>query len=156
MATWNAVSTAATYELWVNRVSSDAQGKVFYNASASSGVNVSLPAGEYRGWVRAIGERGQTSWWSFAVTFQIADAAKTVRPDLLAGTESQLAALHVPLKEQTAQATTLASSDGNVQTDKRESDVPQETSDADEHLVETTMLMAQTGEFDWLDKLQSL
>jgi hypothetical protein len=77
--TWNSVSTANRYELWVNFEGGDAaqQAKILHLASLRStsyDLPSALPQGHYRAWVRAlrvVGKRTSISSWSAPVEFTI-------------------------------------------------------------------------------------
>jgi hypothetical protein len=69
--TWTAVTGAATYELWVNRVDVSAAGVINVTGLTSPQFTATsaLAAGTYRVWIRAVSGTGEISIWSAAVDF---------------------------------------------------------------------------------------
>ncbi len=81
---WTAPANAATYNLWVTRVSNGE--RVIYRTAyaGTSYVHFSaLPDGVYRAWVQAVNTVGETSAWSAMVEFTI-DAPIPATPVLTA------------------------------------------------------------------------
>lgn len=81
---WTASANAATYNLWVSRVSNGE--RVIYRTAfaGTSYVHFSaLPDGNYRAWVQAVNTVGETSAWSSMVAFTI-DAPIPATPVLTA------------------------------------------------------------------------
>jgi hypothetical protein len=80
--TWTNVSFAARYDLWVNNLSTG-QSQVIRqeNITATSfTASTSLPAGEYRTWVRAINSADQAGDWSVPLDFIIVRAPTVTSP----------------------------------------------------------------------------
>ena len=69
-----AVTGAATYELWVNRIDVSAAGVINVTGLTSPQFTAStaLAAGTYRVWIRAVSGTGIISIWSAAVDFFVA------------------------------------------------------------------------------------
>jgi uncharacterized repeat protein (TIGR01451 family) len=79
---WSAVSGAAKYSLWVNRV--DAPGIVLQvnDLTAPTFTPVSaLASGTYRVWVRAVSSSGELSPWSTPRDFRIVALGESVLPE---------------------------------------------------------------------------
>ena len=71
---WTGITGAEKYEIWVNRIDVP-QSRIVHNTNvlvASFTVQTPLAAGNYRVWVRAISEMGETSFWSKPVDFTVA------------------------------------------------------------------------------------
>ncbi|MCI0742561.1 MAG: hypothetical protein L0Y72_26305 [Gemmataceae bacterium] len=69
---WNAVEGAATYELWVNNLSTG-QGQVIQEIGLSVPrfEATSLSVGNHRAWVRAVNHNGDAGPWSAAYDFSV-------------------------------------------------------------------------------------
>ena len=88
---WNAVNGATRYEIWVDSLGGASQpgAQVVHETTwrrTTYSLNRSLPAGEYRVWVRAIRtERREVyrSAWSASLTIQVADVAANGHSDAL-------------------------------------------------------------------------
>lgn len=74
-ASWEVISTATQYELWVNEVdpanTNRTIGRVLRDFPTTTSVDMGLPAGTYRAWVRALVGSGTWALWSEPVTFVI-------------------------------------------------------------------------------------
>lgn len=74
-ASWNAVDGAVQYELWVNQVDENGRtvvARAFHDrAITTTEQSLSLAAGRYRGWLRAVAADGRKTQWSEAVTFTV-------------------------------------------------------------------------------------
>ena len=98
---WNTVESAASYEVWVNRIQANGTtiSKVFSVAGITTNEyepTISLVAGEkYRFWVQAVSTGSEVSTWSLHMDFTV--QLTLVQPvSSLAITE--LVVLHAPLK----------------------------------------------------------
>ena len=74
--TWTAVTGAATYELWVNRVDVPISGVINVTGltDARFTPSTAMAKGTYRVWVRAVSSTGEISIWSAQVDFSIVNA----------------------------------------------------------------------------------
>ena len=69
---WSSSFGAATYELWVNRITSPATVAIHQTISTLQYMHpADLQIGTYRVWVRAISEQQDKSSWSVPLTFRI-------------------------------------------------------------------------------------
>ena len=71
--TWRPVDGAARYDLWVDRLGGATQVIRQQNLTSPSFTASTLPAGNYRSWVRAISTTGEFAPWSVFVDFTIAE-----------------------------------------------------------------------------------
>jgi len=80
--TWTAVTGAATYDLWVNRLDVPVAGLINVTGltEARFTPSTAMSTGTYRIWVRAVSTTGEISIWSAAVDFSIVHAAP-VQPE---------------------------------------------------------------------------
>jgi predicted phage tail protein len=71
--TWNAVTAAATYELWVNNISTGASQVIHQTAitATSFAATTALPVGTYAVWLRSINTAGQPGPWSAPSVFNL-------------------------------------------------------------------------------------
>ena len=80
---WTGITGAERYEIWISRIDVP-QTRIVHDANvmvASFTVQTPLVTGDYRVWVRAISEMGETSSWSLPVNFTVASLSNT-RSDL--------------------------------------------------------------------------
>ena len=72
---WNAVSNASTYELWVYSITANTHQIIHQTgltaASYTPTAGEALPAGEYRFWVRAADSAGNNGPWSASLAFSV-------------------------------------------------------------------------------------
>lgn len=81
--TWRPVDGAERYDLWVDQVGGTTQIIRQQNiVSAEYTAEVSLPAGNYRVWVRAISIVGEIGPWSLTWNFSISSLDTEIRPHL--------------------------------------------------------------------------
>ena len=73
--TWNAVTDAATYELWVYSITTNTHQIIYHNDLTSNSytptAGEALPAGDYRFWVRAADSAGNQGPWSSSLDFSV-------------------------------------------------------------------------------------
>lgn len=78
--TWRAVARAATYDLWVNNITTN-QIQIIRKTdltTTSFTPTVGLPQGNYRAWVRGINIAGEVGVWSPMFTFTIDEPTPSV------------------------------------------------------------------------------
>ena len=71
--TWRPVDGAARYDLWVDRLGGASQVIREQNLTSPSFTSSTLPAGNYRSWVRAVSTTGEFALWSVFVDFTIVE-----------------------------------------------------------------------------------
>ncbi len=86
---WNALTGAAKYDLWINNVSTGQSQVIRQRTLTSTSFTPSsdLPLGQYRAWVAGIDAAGQMASWTTAVNFTVAKAPSPTSP--LTGTFSR-------------------------------------------------------------------
>ena len=72
---WNAVTDASTYELWVYSITTNTHQVLYQNGLTSTSytptAGEALPAGDYRFWVRAADSAGNHGPWSASLDFSV-------------------------------------------------------------------------------------
>ncbi|MCP4783724.1 MAG: hypothetical protein GY903_21365 [Fuerstiella sp.] len=123
---WNAVNGGAAYELWVNQYGGPIR-IVHERFLTTSEFTSTLPAGNYRFWVRAINSEGRQGEWSFGrnVTVTInteqTDSASAVQlTSVRRSTKQQLIDLHTPSKEDDVATAVQLRHDGQLTADDAE------------------------------------
>jgi hypothetical protein len=78
---WDAVTGAGSYDVWINNLSTGEDEFLRNSSVAGTSLQLnSLPAGSYRGWVRARDEFGGNYAWSSAFDFEHQRAARPLSP----------------------------------------------------------------------------
>lgn len=70
-ATWTSIPDAAAYEIHVDQTDPFQWRVLYSNLLSGNSLNLVLPAGTYRAWVRALGPNGETGQFSDWVEFEI-------------------------------------------------------------------------------------